>query len=176
MLTTISPPDLSTRPYRLSVERDMTASPATLYEAWTKRFDAWFAAPGSVLMRDEANTAFFFETHYEGERRPHYGRFLALEPDVHVEMTWVTSATKGVPRRRSASNSSPLEPVRTSSSHTRASPTRNRGAGTPTRGRRSWLNSMIDFPASGSLTSRLHSRKVRDQYRWTISNSRMFRR
>lgn len=96
MMTTVSPPDLSSRPHRLVIERHLAASPAALYEAWTERFDAWFAAPGSVLMRDEANAVFFFETRYEGERHPHYGRFLDLEPDAHVEMTWVSPATNGV--------------------------------------------------------------------------------
>jgi uncharacterized protein YndB with AHSA1/START domain len=95
MVTTVSPPDLSARPYRLSAERDMAASPATLYEAWTRRFDVWFAARGSVLMRDEVNAVFFFETQYEGERHLHYGRFLTLERDQRVEMTSVTSATRG---------------------------------------------------------------------------------
>ena len=95
MMTTVSPPDLSSRPYQLAVEQHIGVSPATLYEAWTERFDAWFAEPGSVLMRGEVDAVFFFETWYEGERHPHYGRFLALVPDEHIEMTWVTSATNG---------------------------------------------------------------------------------
>jgi uncharacterized protein YndB with AHSA1/START domain len=97
MMTTIPRPDLAARPHQLSVERDMAASSAALYEAWTERFDAWFAAPGTVLMRGEVDEAFFFEVHFGGERYPHYGRFLALDPGRYVELTWVTGAggTKG---------------------------------------------------------------------------------
>jgi uncharacterized protein YndB with AHSA1/START domain len=85
------------------VERLIGLPANVLYKAWTEQIDVWFAAPGSALMKGEVNTAFFFETEYKfetatkAERHPHYGRFLRLQPDQLVEITWVTGTrgTKG---------------------------------------------------------------------------------
>ncbi|WP_353719672.1 SRPBCC domain-containing protein [Dyadobacter sp. 676] len=95
--TIICPPDLTSRPLGVTVQKVIKLLPRKLFKAWTTEMDLWLAAPGSFLGRPEPNTPFYFETMHQGMRHPHYGRFLYLEEPGRIEMTWVTgqSGTDG---------------------------------------------------------------------------------
>ena len=85
-------PDLSSRPFSMTVEREMKADAGQIYIAWTERFDKWFAQPGELIMKPEAGSLFFFYNRHDWGRHAHYGRFLALTKNERVEMTWLTGA------------------------------------------------------------------------------------
>ena len=96
MTEPISPPDLSSRPYDLVVECHVPAPPSAVYHLWTDRFDRWFAEPGAMVLTPDVNAPYFFETVHNGQRHPHYGRFLRVEPDRYLELTWLNEAgTRG---------------------------------------------------------------------------------
>ena len=85
----------------LTVSRRMSHTPATLYRAWTTGWATWFAEPDSLHMQAVIGAPFHFDVAQRFEdnrpmkRHPHYGRFLALTPNVRVSLTWVTAGTAG---------------------------------------------------------------------------------
>lgn len=84
------PVDVSARPHTMTVERQMKASAAALYEAWTHRFDRWFAEPGEILMWPEVDRPWFFLNRKAWGSHAHHGRFVELEQDRLVVTTWLT--------------------------------------------------------------------------------------
>ena len=83
-------PDLSSRPHSMTLELQMKADAASIYKAWTRDFDLWFAEPGELIMTPEENSPFFFYNRHDWGRHAHYGRFVKLEKDKLIEMTWLT--------------------------------------------------------------------------------------
>jgi uncharacterized protein YndB with AHSA1/START domain len=76
--------------YEVVVVRAMDASPSDIYHAWTREFDTWFALPGALTMTPSAGEPYWFDVEFEGARHAHYGKFIGLETDRLIEMTWVT--------------------------------------------------------------------------------------
>lgn len=83
-------PDLSSRPFSMTLEHPMQAAAGSIYDAWTQSFDRWFAQPGELIMKPEAGSLFFFYSRHDWGRHAHYGRFLELVRNERVKMTWLT--------------------------------------------------------------------------------------
>lgn len=87
-------------PCGVQTERLMTAKPAELYRKLTDQWDSWFCPPGSIRMDPAVGSPFWFDAIGENKKRyPHYGRFLRLEQDRVVELTWTNRAIHGVETR-----------------------------------------------------------------------------
>ena len=94
----VTRPDHSDRSLSCSCARTMKLPPQALFPAWTSdEFGRWFGnSAETLLMKPEVNVPWYFEARFEGQRHPHYGRFLRLEPDRLIETTWLNeAATKG---------------------------------------------------------------------------------
>ena len=76
--------------YTLDIDRVISIPAETVYRAFTDRLDEWFGAPGSLVITPEVGGLYNFETEMDGQRHPHYGRFLELVPGKRVSMTWLT--------------------------------------------------------------------------------------
>ncbi|MBX9569683.1 MAG: SRPBCC domain-containing protein [Candidatus Obscuribacterales bacterium] len=83
-------PDISSRPTEMKLERQMNASADQIYDAWTQHFDCWFAEPGECMMTPEVDKPYFFRTRKDWGSHPHHGRFVELEKNKLVVMTWQT--------------------------------------------------------------------------------------
>ena len=76
--------------YTLDIDRVISIPAETVYRAFTDRLDEWFGAAGSLVITPEVGGLYNFETEMNGQRHPHYGRFLELVPGKRVSMTWLT--------------------------------------------------------------------------------------
>ena len=82
--------------YDLTIARTSPLSATTLYRAWTTGWSTWFAEADTARLRAVVGEPFFFEVAQRFDdgrqpvRHPHYGRFLRLEPNALVSLTWVT--------------------------------------------------------------------------------------
>ena len=89
-MNAIPRPDLSSRPLHTSCAHTINASPRAVFDAWTTKFDLWFAQTGAMEMVPEPGRPYFFYNKEEWGRHPHYGRFLEVKQDELIEMTWMT--------------------------------------------------------------------------------------
>jgi uncharacterized protein YndB with AHSA1/START domain len=68
----------------------MRARAEAIYKSFTSGWEDWFALPGGLIANPVPQGQLFFVVEHEGKRQPHYGRFLTLEPNRKVELTWLT--------------------------------------------------------------------------------------
>ena len=76
--------------YALDVTRVISLPAERVYRAFTDQLDQWFGTVGSLVITPEPGGLYHFVTEMNGERHPHYGRFIELSPGQRVSMTWMT--------------------------------------------------------------------------------------
>jgi uncharacterized protein YndB with AHSA1/START domain len=84
-------------PFRISVPKSYDASPERVFGAWTDPASAraWLAEGGDVVMDPRPDGLFYLGMLHGGRPRPHYGRYLRVEPPRLLEFTWVSENTHG---------------------------------------------------------------------------------
>ena len=82
-----------------TVTHRSSLSPTQLYRAWAGGFGYWFGEPATVRGTVQVGEPFTFEVvPRDGQgkelgRHPHYGRYLVLEANKRVSITWFTRGT-----------------------------------------------------------------------------------
>lgn len=97
-MSTVATPNPEIRgPFECSVPRVIRASPERVFRAWTDpdRARRWLANGGELVLQPHAGGLFFLDMVYGNHTYPHYGRYLRVEPNRHLEFTWVSQGTLG---------------------------------------------------------------------------------
>lgn len=80
----------------VTVEWSTSASCGELYWAMTEGLGDWLAEPNTLSIVVDVGAAFFVESLLHDEAPAHYGRFVELQPDRRIAMTWIGESTAGV--------------------------------------------------------------------------------
>jgi uncharacterized protein YndB with AHSA1/START domain len=82
----------------VKMTRRIPASVDTVYRAWTDpKFLATWLEGTKHIMNIVVDGLWFWEHKSDsGKRNPHYGRYLALEPNARIAMTWMSEGTHGL--------------------------------------------------------------------------------
>lgn len=82
----------------LTFKRTIPATPAEVYDAWMdpeNPGNPWHEAVEKVY-EPKLGGLFYFVNQLEVGRRPHYGRFTALERGHRIQQTWMSLYTRGL--------------------------------------------------------------------------------
>ena len=83
-------------PFRISLPRTYDASPERVFRAWTDANSArsWLAMGGDASIDPRPDGLFYLGMSWNGQIRPHYGRYLRVESPRLLEFTWVSESTR----------------------------------------------------------------------------------